>query len=216
MYDKKITQPLAPEKPTEAIPQPKQFPHSETHTGGSSSKQHTHQPTSPITHGFLTEKEYQQLLQDEEVLRQTLKEEARAEKVWEEKMKKEQTEYELFMLEFGLANIIYLDGPTLTGYSYTTTDEAAYSSDTLSASQTAEFVILHMSLHLNDTLSASQTAEFVRKFVKDHPRFLKNPFYVTGISYSGIVIPMITEEIYEGNEQGLKPIVNIKASGLSL
>ncbi|GKE92487.1 peptidase S10, serine carboxypeptidase, alpha/beta hydrolase fold protein, partial [Tanacetum coccineum] len=47
-----------------------------------------------------------------------------------------------------LANIIYLDGPTLTGYSYTTTDEAAYSSD---------------------TLSASQTAEFVRKFVKDHP-----------------------------------------------
>lgn len=88
-----------------------------------------------------------------------------------------------------LANIIYLDGPTLTGYSYTTTDEAAYSSD---------------------TLSASQTAEFVRKFVKDHPRFLKNPFYVTGISYSGIVIPMVTEEIYEGNEQGLDPIVNIK------
>nr|GEZ57371.1 peptidase S10, serine carboxypeptidase, alpha/beta hydrolase fold protein [Tanacetum cinerariifolium] len=39
-----------------------------------------------------------------------------------------------------LGNIIYLDGPTLTRYSYTTTDESAYSSDTLSASQTAEFV----------------------------------------------------------------------------
>ncbi|GJT93118.1 hypothetical protein Tco_1081963 [Tanacetum coccineum] len=80
MSDKKITQLMAPEKPTEAIPQPKQFPHSKTHTSGSSSKQHTHQPISPITHGFLTEKEYQQLLQDEEVLRQTLEEEARAEK----------------------------------------------------------------------------------------------------------------------------------------
>ncbi|PWA67702.1 peptidase S10, serine carboxypeptidase, Alpha/Beta hydrolase fold protein [Artemisia annua] len=64
-----------------------------------------------------------------------------------------------------LANIIYLDGPTLTGYSYTTTSEAARSSD---------------------TLSASQTTEFIRKFVRDHPRFLKNPMYVTGISYSGI------------------------------
>ncbi|GKB27168.1 hypothetical protein Tco_0866569, partial [Tanacetum coccineum] len=41
---------------------------SETYKGGSSSEQNTHKPTSPITHGFLTEKEYQQLLQDEGVL----------------------------------------------------------------------------------------------------------------------------------------------------
>ncbi|GKF80502.1 hypothetical protein Tco_0239104, partial [Tanacetum coccineum] len=47
----------------------------------------------PITEGFLTEKEYQQLLLDEDVLRETLKEEARAEKEWEGKIKKEQTEY---------------------------------------------------------------------------------------------------------------------------
>ncbi|GKC18942.1 peptidase S10, serine carboxypeptidase, alpha/beta hydrolase fold protein [Tanacetum coccineum] len=39
-----------------------------------------------------------------------------------------------------LASIIYLDGPALTGYSYTTTVEAAHSSDTLSASQTTEFI----------------------------------------------------------------------------
>ncbi|GJY88957.1 hypothetical protein Tco_0503585 [Tanacetum coccineum] len=52
--------------------------------------------------GFLTEKEYQQLLQDEEVLRQTLEEKARAEKEWEVKMKKEQAEYELLRLEFGV------------------------------------------------------------------------------------------------------------------
>ncbi|GJW60864.1 retrovirus-related pol polyprotein from transposon TNT 1-94 [Tanacetum coccineum] len=48
--------------------------------GGSSSEQHTHQPTSPITNGFLTEKEHQQLLLDEETLRETLEEQARAEK----------------------------------------------------------------------------------------------------------------------------------------
>ncbi|GKB94392.1 hypothetical protein Tco_0980529 [Tanacetum coccineum] len=94
MSGKKITQPLASEKPTEQIPQPKQFPHSETHRGGSSSEQHTQRS--------LTDKEYQELLklQDEEVLRQTLEEEARAEKEWEEKMKQEKAEYDLFTLEF--------------------------------------------------------------------------------------------------------------------
>ncbi|XP_076921753.1 serine carboxypeptidase-like 13 [Bidens hawaiensis] len=88
-----------------------------------------------------------------------------------------------------VASVIYLDAPTLTGYSYTKTPEAARSSD---------------------TASASQTAEFMRKFVRNHPKFMKNPVYVTGISYSGIVIPMITEELYKGNDEGLEPIVNIQ------
>ncbi|KAJ0773696.1 putative sinapoylglucose--choline O-sinapoyltransferase [Helianthus annuus] len=62
----------------------------------------------------------------------------------------------------------------------------------------------------SDTLSASQTATFLRKFVRDHPKFLNNTIYVAGISYSGIVVPMVTEEIYKGNDAGLKPILNIK------
>ncbi|GKA71233.1 hypothetical protein Tco_0777372 [Tanacetum coccineum] len=69
-----------------------------THRGGPSSEQHTQ--------GSLTDKEYQELLElqdeDEEVLRQTLEEEARAEKEYEEKMKQEKVEYDLFTLEFGV------------------------------------------------------------------------------------------------------------------
>ncbi|GJR89837.1 bifunctional TH2 protein, mitochondrial-like protein [Tanacetum coccineum] len=64
--------PSAPENPTEAIIQQRYTTpnhDSETHKGGSSSEQNTHKPTSPITHGFLTEKEYQQLLQEEEDIR---------------------------------------------------------------------------------------------------------------------------------------------------
>ncbi|GJX80406.1 VAMP-like protein YKT61 [Tanacetum coccineum] len=83
MSETNQSNPSAPEKPTEAIlQQPYTTPNhdSETHKGGSSSEQNTHKPTTPITHGFLTEKEYQQLLQDEEVLRETLEEQARAEK----------------------------------------------------------------------------------------------------------------------------------------
>lgn len=85
--------------------------------------------------------------------------------------------------------MIYLDAPTLTGFSYTKTSEAIVSSD---------------------ILSASQTTEFIRKFVKNHPKFLNNPLYVAGISYSGVIIPIITEEIYRGNDAGLKPTLNIK------
>ncbi|KVI10860.1 Peptidase S10, serine carboxypeptidase, partial [Cynara cardunculus var. scolymus] len=88
-----------------------------------------------------------------------------------------------------VANVIYLDAPTLTGYSYTKTSEAIRSSD---------------------MLSASQTVEFIRKFVRNHPKFLNNPMYVTGISYSGIVIPIITEKLYKGNDEGLEPMVNVK------
>ncbi|GJR05412.1 hypothetical protein Tco_0528396 [Tanacetum coccineum] len=100
MSETNQSNPSAPEKPTEAIlQQPYTNPN---HDSDSSSEQNTHKPTTPITHGFLTEKEYQQLLQDEEVLREILEEQARAEKEWEDRIKKEEVERELFILEFGV------------------------------------------------------------------------------------------------------------------
>ncbi|GKC94437.1 hypothetical protein Tco_1159879 [Tanacetum coccineum] len=53
-----------------------------------------------LTDGYLTEKEQQQLLLDEEALRETLEEEVRAEKEWEERIRQEQAHDELFRLEF--------------------------------------------------------------------------------------------------------------------
>ncbi|GKA57676.1 hypothetical protein Tco_0756864 [Tanacetum coccineum] len=105
MSETNQSNPSTPEKLTESIlQQPYTTPNhdSETHKGGSSLEQNTHKPISPITHGFLTEKEYQQLLQDEEVLRETLEEQARAEKEWDDRIKKEEAERELFILEFGV------------------------------------------------------------------------------------------------------------------
>nr|GEX20578.1 hypothetical protein [Tanacetum cinerariifolium] len=62
-----------------------------------------------LTEGFLTKKEQQQLAQDEEAYREYLEEEAnaekeraRAEKEWEEEMKKEETHNESSRLEFGV------------------------------------------------------------------------------------------------------------------
>nr|GEU86618.1 hypothetical protein [Tanacetum cinerariifolium] len=120
MSNKKTTQTnlSTAEKPTDAI---LQQPYttlnhgSQTHMGSSSSEQHTHQLMSPISlfptveesvdeheiaDEYLTEKEQQQLLLDEEALRETLEEQARAEKERKERMRQEQTHDELFRLEF--------------------------------------------------------------------------------------------------------------------
>lgn len=88
-----------------------------------------------------------------------------------------------------VSNVIYLDTPVGAGFSYTNTSDASRTSDTLS------------SKHVYD---------FLRKWLNDHPRFMSNPLYIAGVSYSGVVIPIITQDIYNGNEAGNKPRINIK------
>jgi hypothetical protein len=36
------------------------------------------------------------------------------------------------------------------------------------------------------------------QWLKDHPRFLKNPLYIMGDSYSGIIIPILVQQISDG------------------
>uniref|UniRef100_A0A5B7BNJ9 Serine carboxypeptidase-like 18 n=1 Tax=Davidia involucrata TaxID=16924 RepID=A0A5B7BNJ9_DAVIN len=83
-----------------------------------------------------------------------------------------------------VANIIFLDAPVGTGFSYATTSSGYTSSD---------------------TKAAKDTYKFLRKWLMDHPKFSKNPLYITGDSYGGMQIPMIVLEISNGNEAGLKP-----------
>ncbi|KAI3789093.1 hypothetical protein L2E82_01880 [Cichorium intybus] len=88
-----------------------------------------------------------------------------------------------------VANIIFLDQPAGSGFSYAKTPEAYIT---------------------NDTLASIHAYHFLRKWLVDHPKFRNNPFYVAGDSYMGIVAPMILQEIYNGNEVGEVPHINIK------
>ncbi|GKE15098.1 hypothetical protein Tco_1422675 [Tanacetum coccineum] len=111
MFNKKITQTNlpTPEKPTDAIPQqPYTTPNydSQIHMGGSSfptveeSVEENKIADEYLTDGYFTEKYQQQLLLDEDTLRETLKEQARAEKEQGERIRQEQAHDELFMSEF--------------------------------------------------------------------------------------------------------------------
>ncbi|XP_020409319.1 serine carboxypeptidase-like 13 isoform X1 [Prunus persica] len=94
------------------------------------------------------------------------------------------------ILNFQVANIIFLDAPVGTGFSYAKNWEG-YN-------------------NLNDTLSAAQTYEFLRKWLMDHPKFYNNPLYITGDSYSGIIVPMVVQEISDGNQDEHVPPMNLK------
>ncbi|KAI3518387.1 hypothetical protein L1887_07067 [Cichorium endivia] len=88
-----------------------------------------------------------------------------------------------------MANIIFVDIPAGTGFSYAETKNGWISSD---------------------NILANQANEFIKKFLINHPEFLKNPLYIAGISYLGLIVPKITLELYEGNERGDQPTLNIQ------
>ncbi|KAJ9563484.1 hypothetical protein OSB04_008644 [Centaurea solstitialis] len=88
-----------------------------------------------------------------------------------------------------MANVIFVDMPAGTGFSYATSDNGWVSSD---------------------SIIVKQATDFLRKFLIDHPKFLNNPLYISGISYMGIVTPSITLEVYNANERGEQPALNIQ------
>ncbi|GLU09024.1 hypothetical protein SLE2022_259040 [Rubroshorea leprosula] len=88
-----------------------------------------------------------------------------------------------------VANIIFLDQPVGTGFSYATSPEA---------------------YNVSDTLAAAQIFTFLKKWFIVHTNFLTNPLYISGDSYSGISVPLVVELISNGNEVGHYPPLNLQ------
>ncbi|XP_071931851.1 serine carboxypeptidase-like 13 isoform X2 [Coffea arabica] len=88
-----------------------------------------------------------------------------------------------------VVSIIFLDSPAGTGFSYAKTAQASQSSD---------------------FLASDQAYEFIRKWLHDHREYKSNPFYVGGISYGGIPVPILTQLISNGNEDGIEPRIDLK------
>ncbi|KAK2664824.1 hypothetical protein Ddye_003398 [Dipteronia dyeriana] len=86
------------------------------------------------------------------------------------------------------ASIIFLDSPVGTGFSYSTTQQGWYSSD---------------------TDSAEQAYLFLTKWLHEHPQYLPLELYIGGDSYSGIIVPLIIKKIVQANENGTDPRLNL-------
>lgn len=88
-----------------------------------------------------------------------------------------------------VANIIFVDLPVGTGFSYATNPAAR-----------------HSNLH-----QASKHAyQFLLKWLNKHEEFAANPVYVAGDSYSGLLVPIISLMITNGNENGINDQINLK------
>uniref|UniRef100_A0A0E0KMT5 Uncharacterized protein n=1 Tax=Oryza punctata TaxID=4537 RepID=A0A0E0KMT5_ORYPU len=88
-----------------------------------------------------------------------------------------------------ISNVIFIDSPPGTGFSYATTAQGLNSSDT---------IVVH------------QLYTFIQKWFDDHPQFFSNPLYISGDSYSGIIIPTLTMEIAKGIESSDERHLNLK------
>uniref|UniRef100_A0ACD6AGE3 Uncharacterized protein n=1 Tax=Avena sativa TaxID=4498 RepID=A0ACD6AGE3_AVESA len=88
-----------------------------------------------------------------------------------------------------VSNVIFVDAPAGTGFSYDSTPNTTVPSDTVVIQQ----------LHI-----------FLQTWFDEHPQFLPNPFYVAGDSYSGVIIPPLAMKIAKGIEYGDERLINLK------
>ncbi|KAI4367138.1 hypothetical protein MLD38_022908 [Melastoma candidum] len=87
------------------------------------------------------------------------------------------------------ASILFVDAPVGTGFSYSKTAEGWYTSD---------------------TKSAWQTYLFLRKWLIQHPQYLKLQLFVGADSYSGISGSIVVQHIIDANEAREVPRLNLK------
>ncbi|KAL4201350.1 hypothetical protein AMTRI_Chr02g258250 [Amborella trichopoda] len=96
--------------------------------------------------------------------------------------------FSLFLL-FKVANVIYVDSPIGTGFSYSKSPPDYATSDSKTVKD----------LH-----------KFLTNWFIEYPEFLSNPLYIAGDSYSGITVPVLTSEIANGIDSGYRPVFNLK------
>uniref|UniRef100_A0A6V7QU96 Carboxypeptidase n=1 Tax=Ananas comosus var. bracteatus TaxID=296719 RepID=A0A6V7QU96_ANACO len=87
------------------------------------------------------------------------------------------------------SNLIYVDQPTGTGFSYTT--------------DLRDF-------RFGEKGIANDLYDFLQAFFTEHPDYLKNDFYITGESYAGHYIPAAAERVYRGNKEKERLHINLK------
>ncbi|CAI0452563.1 unnamed protein product [Linum tenue] len=91
------------------------------------------------------------------------------------------------------SNILYVDQPTGTGFSYTTDDS---------------------DIRHDETGVSNDLYNFLQQFFKGHSKYAKNDFYITGESYAGHYIPALASRIFKGNQN--KEGIHINMKGFAI
>ncbi|XVE79815.1 hypothetical protein DITRI_Ditri14bG0086600 [Diplodiscus trichospermus] len=87
------------------------------------------------------------------------------------------------------SNILFVDQPTGTGFSYTSDDN---------------------DIRHDENGVSNDLYDFLQEFFKRHPQYVKNDFYITGESYAGHYIPAFAVRVHHGNKAQEGIHVNLK------
>ncbi|KAL9663140.1 hypothetical protein QQ045_027979 [Rhodiola kirilowii] len=87
------------------------------------------------------------------------------------------------------SNLLYVDQPTGTGFSYSSDDRDLR--------------------HDEDGVS-NDLYDFLQAFFQGHPEFVNNDFYITGESYAGHYIPALASRVNKGNKANEGIQINLK------
>ncbi|XP_071708237.1 serine carboxypeptidase-like [Rutidosis leptorrhynchoides] len=88
-----------------------------------------------------------------------------------------------------VSNIIFVDQPTGTGFSYSSSDQ---------------------DLRHDEPGVSNDLYNFLQAFFKAHPDYLNNNFYITGESYAGHYIPAFASRVNQGNKKKEGIHINLK------
>ncbi|XP_042380018.1 serine carboxypeptidase-like 19 [Zingiber officinale] len=93
-----------------------------------------------------------------------------------------------------VANIIFVDSPLGSGFSYSRKYEG---------------------YDANDTIWSEQASKFLLQWLVEHPQFISNPLYIAGDSYAGKIVPMVAKRILDGIDEGKEPLLNLQVNCLN-
>nr|XP_043632437.1 serine carboxypeptidase-like [Erigeron canadensis] len=88
-----------------------------------------------------------------------------------------------------VSNILYVDQPTGTGFSYSSSDQ---------------------DLRHDESGVSNDLYNFLQAFFKAHPDYANNDFYITGESYAGHYIPAFAARVNKGNKNKEGIHINLK------
>ncbi|CAL9083450.1 unnamed protein product [Musa textilis] len=89
-----------------------------------------------------------------------------------------------------VSNMIFLDSPVGSGFSFSRHAESYYDGGDISWSQ--------------------YVYTFLIKWLVDHPKFLANPLYIAGDSYAGKIVPIVAQQVLNGIEAEKRPLLNLQ------
>ncbi|KMZ69154.1 putative Serine carboxypeptidase [Zostera marina] len=88
-----------------------------------------------------------------------------------------------------VSNLIYVDQPTGTGFSYSSDER---------------------DLRHDETGVSNDLYDFMQTFFAKHPEYVNHDFYITGESYAGHYIPAFASRVYQGNKMNEGIHINLK------